>query len=546
MSIVNITWDAINKASGVSFSNGNLTATVPNTFSIVRASKGKTKGKWYWEIKVNSSYFAVGIVDESVPLSVAHLSTSLLVNAFSRWYYSGGPKYPEGTSYGSAFAIGNVIGVALDLDKGTLEFYKNGVSQGVSHTNIKSLSNVYPSITSGSSSDPVTGIINVGGTPFTYPIPSGYKAYADESTYVSLVVSDSIYKYYTSTWNDIGFSVTEQDYWNYGMNDLSLISESAWKELRGEIKISYYTDDTKVESVTIETEVCPYTIYDEFGDTMEVLYYTDDTTKASANLEITANYSPLDEFYDQPMSLVTYTNDASPVSVAVEGIAPSQWIYQTNDIDIRQGLEGVKLYGSASGKGISRVLVSPDKGVSWFTIKGASFTQVNPLDNLNRCDLATYEAYNALDTSIWKAFFLNKETLRVAYFLSENNTEDIAIADKIEIQLAAVSIDTPTIESIQFEISELTLEGRLKDLELINAINMQKLQFKTNALMKSKKYKMHDLVVDTFEENSMNTIESSLTQSTEKEFTTPVAMEEGFYSEVSLEEYKVIKKVGVK
>lgn len=41
------------------------------------------------------------------------------------------------SEYGEKFGrSGDVIGVQLDFDAGTIEFYKNGVSQGVAFTNL--------------------------------------------------------------------------------------------------------------------------------------------------------------------------------------------------------------------------------------------------------------------------------------------------------------------------------------------------------------------------------------------------------------------------
>ena len=39
-------------------------------------------------------------------------------------------------SYGDSWTVGDVIGVALDLDAGEIEFYKNNASQGVANTGL--------------------------------------------------------------------------------------------------------------------------------------------------------------------------------------------------------------------------------------------------------------------------------------------------------------------------------------------------------------------------------------------------------------------------
>ncbi|WP_252188081.1 hypothetical protein [Bacillus subtilis] len=75
------------------------------------------------------------------------------------------------------------------------------------------------------------------------------------------------------------------------------------------------------------------------------------------------------------------------------------------------------------------------------------------------------------------------------------------------------SKQTPILSSIKISYDELSIEGRLTDLERINAINMAKLNFKSNALLQSEKYKLYDMVIDTFEEDSLILISDSESES---------------------------------
>jgi hypothetical protein len=63
-----------------------------------------------------------------------------------------------------------VIGTALDLDTGTITFYKNGVSQGVAYTGISGTFTPMVLLNTSSNS------INFGQRPFAYTPPSGYVA----------------------------------------------------------------------------------------------------------------------------------------------------------------------------------------------------------------------------------------------------------------------------------------------------------------------------------------------------------------------------------
>lgn len=87
-------------------------------------------------------------------------------------------KLPENVLYGKNFVVGDVISILLNLDSGTLEFWKNGVSQGISHTNIKTMGEVFPAVSapqSGATESTVTA--NFGASSFVYPMPKGFSSF---------------------------------------------------------------------------------------------------------------------------------------------------------------------------------------------------------------------------------------------------------------------------------------------------------------------------------------------------------------------------------
>jgi len=119
------------------FAEGNLKVTTPSSGSAFNTGTiGVSSGKWFWEVKYVSdsdsgaNYSRIGITGR-----VATASNDALGNSNSMQYASidGAKGYNGGSnSYGSAYAPGDIIGVALDLDSGTqtITFYKNGSSQG--------------------------------------------------------------------------------------------------------------------------------------------------------------------------------------------------------------------------------------------------------------------------------------------------------------------------------------------------------------------------------------------------------------------------------
>ncbi|RNB52691.1 hypothetical protein EDM57_21120 [Brevibacillus gelatini] len=160
------------KLGSLTISNGNLTVQSKG-LNWIRATHGRSSGKWYWEVKLDIGYngFIIGVANKSY---TTHTYTG---NNFVGFYGYDGYKYPEATSYSSVVSVGDIIGVALDLDNGTLEFYINGVSQGKSHTNLKNMGEVYPIFIDGSSIYSKTATFNFGAAPFASPVPDGFLAY---------------------------------------------------------------------------------------------------------------------------------------------------------------------------------------------------------------------------------------------------------------------------------------------------------------------------------------------------------------------------------
>jgi len=154
--------------------NANLTSTnsAGGSWQSIRGTIGVSSGKWYWEADaINSSYLRIG-----VGLQTASL-TSNYSNPTDSWTYvdTNGNKTGNGseTGYGASYTDGNKIGVALDMDAGTLTFYKNGVSQGVAFNTGLSGKEVFPLFAGYNTSRGFS--VNFGQRPFTYTPPTGYK-----------------------------------------------------------------------------------------------------------------------------------------------------------------------------------------------------------------------------------------------------------------------------------------------------------------------------------------------------------------------------------
>jgi len=88
-------------------------------------------------------------------------------------YLANGEKYVNNTNsaYGASYTTTDIIGVAVDVDGGTITFYKNNTSQGAITASVGGL---FPIVRSNSTSD--TFVFNFGQRPFAYTAPSGFKA----------------------------------------------------------------------------------------------------------------------------------------------------------------------------------------------------------------------------------------------------------------------------------------------------------------------------------------------------------------------------------
>ena len=169
------TWNPLDTASAT-LTNGNLDISTPSSgVGTTRGTLGVSSGKWYFEQTITSGATAVGVLRTSDSLSFIVGITS---GGYS--YYSEGSSYTKKinnnvqTNYGASFDPGDVIGVALDLDAGTLTFYKNGSSQGQAFSGLSGT--FAPAVSDGTNIGNIVGSVNFGQRPFAYTAPSGFKA----------------------------------------------------------------------------------------------------------------------------------------------------------------------------------------------------------------------------------------------------------------------------------------------------------------------------------------------------------------------------------
>ena len=138
--------DKIPIGSAITYSDGNLTTTASAgsdwttrySFSTIAVSQGK----WYVECKVGNvgaaSQFYVGVI-KNRQTTTFNTSLGYISNNGYGYYAASGNIVNNGSDLstsGASYTTGDIIGIALDLDSGTLDFYKNGSAQGSQVTSL--------------------------------------------------------------------------------------------------------------------------------------------------------------------------------------------------------------------------------------------------------------------------------------------------------------------------------------------------------------------------------------------------------------------------
>lgn len=164
------TLNPADKNTNVILTNGNLTYQNSTTGQIgVRATIGKTTGKWSWEVTVGGTQEN----DLGIATSSYSLSTWLGNDANGAGYdQSDGKIYVSGTgsAFGATYTNGDVLRFELDADAKTLHIFKNNTSQGTYTYSFTGA--IYPA--SGGFALNANGTFNFGATAFVNAPTSGY------------------------------------------------------------------------------------------------------------------------------------------------------------------------------------------------------------------------------------------------------------------------------------------------------------------------------------------------------------------------------------
>jgi len=145
--------------------NGNTTARSGNSqYSSCTATLGASKGKYYWEFKYVAKSGSQNLWHLGIKSTQDTTSTNALGEGATDYSYKAynGQQMNNGSSsaYGSTYAVGDIIGIAMDLDNNKLYFHKNGtyLNSGVP--------------TSGSTGTGAISIADASTTAFGFYVPA--------------------------------------------------------------------------------------------------------------------------------------------------------------------------------------------------------------------------------------------------------------------------------------------------------------------------------------------------------------------------------------
>ena len=171
-----------NSTNGVVLSDGNLkvdTTSSSSSWNTTPSTIAVSSGKWLCEVTINTlgSGAAFGVTNPANVIVNSYMGAAF--NSWTWFAYDGAGLYTNGSyidqtapwgSGGSYPETGDVIGMALDMDAGTLKYYRNGTLLGTAFSNITG-----PVCFGDSSNSSHVHTYNFGQHAFAYPV-TGYKS----------------------------------------------------------------------------------------------------------------------------------------------------------------------------------------------------------------------------------------------------------------------------------------------------------------------------------------------------------------------------------
>jgi Kip1 ubiquitination-promoting complex protein 1 len=163
--------DAESSAGNIRFANNHLSIESLSNFSSARATSCVYKGRWMYEVTLGTAGIQqLGWATMWCPFT----NEEGVGDATDSYAYDGKRRKKWNVScsqYGDNWAAGDVIGCAVDLEKGEISFYRNGVSLGTAFSNVQRFSPGMAYFPAISMSHGERCDVNFGSRPLAYPVP---------------------------------------------------------------------------------------------------------------------------------------------------------------------------------------------------------------------------------------------------------------------------------------------------------------------------------------------------------------------------------------
>lgn len=348
-----------------------------------------------------------------------------------------------------------------------------------------------------------------------------------------LVQHNSQYKYHNGTaWQ--ATTATEANFKQYGMSQLSQITEAQWKELTGakslvmwsdfpdkkwanavlniepttannlmgaSPEVLYYTDSGTTD-IIIETETEPYSvydyisetpsalvytestediivltttepfdIYDEFGESVEALYYTDDETVTNVDSILEANWSPIDEL-DGDFEVVTWTDEEKETAKRKLEMNALPVPQFVYPITAKNIKNGLQALFAKdlSSDARARFLLTPNN-TTWYTWKQDNFVPIALTNENIMNEGLTAEQLSMFSSTQLEAW--TQTTINIGAFLIDDiRGNNVSKVSEIGYSTELYS-DTPKVEDINFYIlnTTATINVELNGLTLTGQVD---------------------------------------------------------------------------
>jgi hypothetical protein len=177
------TFNPLSSTNAGGLANGNLQQSgLTNSNATIRYP---SSGKWYFEVTPSqkSIGYVIGIQALAMPTSPS-LSNTIGIDEGGNRYNGNGTST---SSFLSAINVGDTLGVAVDRDANTINFYRNGTA-GASNLSPSTLgADIVPFVHTNSA----IVDINFGQRAFAYTAPSGFKSLCTQNLPAPLVTKSN-------------------------------------------------------------------------------------------------------------------------------------------------------------------------------------------------------------------------------------------------------------------------------------------------------------------------------------------------------------------